>query len=186
MNDAARHSDTDDISRELAGWYLLAADLRHVIAATRSLQHQQRQFVTDPALSRSLWTSAHIAYARCFVDGPTVKLDPAMFDGLPDGHAQAHRFLLFTANKHLAQPLNPFLQVRVGVEYDADERPIGIKYTPSANDTTRASPEDAANLAWLAAQALKHVETIETNLAGRLKNQLLASPATTPTARARA
>jgi hypothetical protein len=176
MNDTVRAAGNDDISRELAGWYLLAADLRHVVAATRSLQHQSRQSVNDSTVSRSLWTSAHIAYARCFVDGPTAKIDPAMFDGLPDGRAQAHRFLLFTANKHLTQPLNPFLLVRVGIEHDAGARPIGIKYTPSSNDATAPSPHDVANLAWLAAEALKHVENIEAALVARLKDRLQASP----------
>lgn len=142
MTDTVRPVDNDDISRELAGWYLLAADLRHVVAATRSLQYRQRLPVNDPTLSRCLWTSAHIAYARCFVDGPTVKLDPAMFDELPDGRRQAHRFLLFTANKHLAQPLNPFLQVGVGVEYTPTpglsasstrrRQPTGARKTPRA------------------------------------------------------
>ena len=171
MNETVRPAVNDDISRELAGWYLLAADLRHVVSATRALQHQQRQTISDPTVSRCLWVSAHIAYARCFVDGPTVKLDPAMFDNLPDGRTQAHRFLLFTANKHLAQPLNPFLQVRIGVQYDIEDRLVGIKYTPSSNDP---SPQDAANLAWLAAEALKHVETIEDGLVGRYKTRLLA------------
>ena len=172
MTDTVRPAADDDISRELAGWYLLATDLRHVVSATRSLERQRGQSGNDPTLMRSLWTSAHIAYARCFVDGPTVKLDPAMFDDRADAPRQAHRFLLFTANKHLAQPLNPFLHVRVGVEHNADGRPIGIKYTPSSND---GSSSDAANLAWLAAEALKHVETIEAALAARLKARLLAS-----------
>ncbi len=173
MTDAVQAGDNDDVSRELAGWYLLAADLRHVVAATRALQHQQRQSVADPIVMRCLWTSAHIAYARCFVDGPTVKLDRTMFEGLPDGRGTAHRFLLHTANKHLAQPLNPFLQVRVSVARDADGQPIGIAYAPSSDD---ASSQDVASLAWLAVNALKQVETMEASLVKRLKDRLGTSP----------
>lgn len=47
-----------------------------------------------------------------------------------------------------------------------------IEYTPSSND---GSPDDAANLAWLAAEALEHVETVESAFAARLKARLLAS-----------
>ena len=173
MDDAVRPAGNDDIPRELAGWYLLSADLRHAVAAVRL--HQQRQSLNDPTIARGLWTSAHIAYARCFVDGPTVKLDPAMFDGLPDGRGQAHRFLLFTANKHLAQPLNPSLHVRVDVEHDAQGRAIGIKYARSPSDAPVPNAHDAANLAWLAAEALKRVETIEAGLIARLKERLRAS-----------
>ena len=173
MPDPARPVGDEDIPRELAGWYLLEADLRHVVSAARALQHQQRQSIGDPTVARCLWTAAHIVYARCFVVGPTVKLDPAMFDGQPDGHAQAHRYLLFTANKHLSQPLNPFLQVRVSIERDADDALVGIKYTPTSNEP---SQQDVANLSWLAANALKHVETIETGLIARLKERLQAGP----------
>src|SRR5665213_2256387 len=59
MNMITRPADFDAISRELAGWYLLASDLRHVVAATRALQHQQRQSVNEPTVSRRLWASAH-------------------------------------------------------------------------------------------------------------------------------
>jgi hypothetical protein len=172
MTDALRPAGNDSIWSELAAWYLLAADLRHVVAATRALQHQQKQSGSDPALLRCLWTSAHIAYARCFVDGPGAKLDQAMFDGRPDGRGPSHRMLLHTARGHLARPANPSLLVRVDLEQDGDGQPIGIRYTPSSNDT---GAHDVASLAWLAAEALKHVETIEAGLIASLKAKLQAS-----------
>ena len=178
MTSAVRAAACDDITRELAGWYLLAADLRHAVAATRALQQQARQSVKDSTALRSLWISAHLAYARCFVDGPTVKIDASIFDGLSGGRAQAHRFLLLTASKHLAQPPNPLPFVRVDIEHDAEARPIGIKYIPSSTDAAAPDSHDIGSLAWLSMEALKHVEVIEARLVARLKDCLQANPAT--------
>jgi hypothetical protein len=170
MSDALRPPSNDSTWTELAAWYLLAADLRHVVGATRALQ-QQQQSGNDPILLRCLWASAHIAYARCFVDGSAAKLDQAMFDGLPDGRGQSHRVLLHTARGHLTRAPNPLSLVSVDLEQDGDGQPIGIRYTPSSHDL---GPRDVASLAWLAAEALKHVETVEVALIASLKTKLQA------------
>jgi hypothetical protein len=171
MSESTLREIQDGTARQVAAWASLHADLRHVIGAVRALEIQQRQSTSDPTLKRSLWASALVTYMRCFSAGSAVKLDAAMFDAAPGGLAQAHRFLLDKANRQLAQPLNPFLHVQVGVELNAQGRPSGIGRIPLAPDV---ATQDMKNLASFAAEALKLVEKKEEELISLLQGQLQA------------
>lgn len=151
----------------------MAADLRHVVAATRLLLVQTGQSVGDPVVKRGLWVSAHIAYARCFVSDTPIRLDPAMFDEAGEGRPTAHRFILHTVKQHLARTADPLSAIRIGVQLDDQGQPIGLGNLPGPNAT---QSRDIQHLNWLAAEALKRVELAENGLTDRLKQKLKAMP----------
>jgi len=68
----------------------------------------------DSVAQQALWTSALIAYARCFATGVRYGLTPeiyARFEGEP---LEVHKRYVEMRNKHIAHSVNPFDQVKVG------------------------------------------------------------------------
>jgi hypothetical protein len=70
----------------------------------------------DMVLQRSLWTSALVAYARCFASGVRYGLTPEIFSK-HEGKllVEAHKYFIEVRNKHVAHSVNPFEQIKVGV-----------------------------------------------------------------------
>jgi hypothetical protein len=59
-------------------------------------------------VTRSLWESALVTYARCFGTGKRVRLDTSVFDGQPEGTLRWHKYFKDTRDKHVAHSVNPF------------------------------------------------------------------------------
>ncbi|MBA3528207.1 MAG: hypothetical protein H0X71_09285 [Rubrobacter sp.] len=59
-------------------------------------------------ITRSLWESSLVTYARCFGTGKRVRLDASVFDGQPEGALRWHKYFKDTRNKHVSHSVNPF------------------------------------------------------------------------------
>jgi hypothetical protein len=59
-------------------------------------------------VTRSLWESALVTYARCFGTGKRVRLDTGVFDGQPEDALQWHKYFKDTRDKHVAHSVNTF------------------------------------------------------------------------------
>jgi hypothetical protein len=68
-------------------------------------------------LTRALWSSALIAYARCFATGKRLGLKDDDVRRVPNGDeaVKFHRKLLDLRNKHIAHSVNPLEFIKIGV-----------------------------------------------------------------------
>lgn len=145
----------DDEAALIAGWHAIAYDLRHVISATKLLLGLLQQEERDDTLVRSLWSSALVAYVRCFGSGRRARLDQEIYSGLPGDPLGTHQYYKDTRDKHIAHPVNAFEEVRVGVMLDDSGAPVGIGHLAAFRLCDAA--EGVAQLGRLASFALGHV-----------------------------
>ena len=110
----------------LADWWAVAHDLDHVIAATKMLYEALQAGQDDGPAVRALWTSALVAYIRCFGSGKRIRLDPVIFFSLPGQPLETHQWYKDTRDKHIAHAVNGFEEVRVGVAFDASNNPVAV------------------------------------------------------------
>lgn len=88
--------------------------------------------------SRALWSSALVAYARCFATGKRLGLTTEDVQRVPNGpHAVAfHGKMIELRNKHIAHSVNPLESINIGVMVgtltDDEERVTGLATTFSA------------------------------------------------------
>ena len=169
----------DDDAALLAGWHAVEYDLRHVLAATKSLLILLQQPDPDETLVRSLWSSALISYVRCFGSGRRVHLEPSIYAQLPGDPIGTHQYYKDTRDKHIAHPVNAFEEVRVGVAISEAGEPIGVGHLATFRVCDAA--EGVAQLGALASVAMQHVGNIfkplEETILARAKEspELLAS-----------
>lgn len=70
-----------------------------------------------PVLTRALWSSALIAYARCFATGKRLGLNDEDVRRVPKGTEafEFHRKMLELRNKHIAHSVNPLEFIKIGI-----------------------------------------------------------------------
>jgi hypothetical protein len=78
---------------------------------------------SDAVLTQALWTTALIAYARCFGSGVRIRLtnDDIRKLGLNGEPEEFHRHLLDLRSKHVAHSVNAFESLAVGIVLSAGE-----------------------------------------------------------------
>jgi hypothetical protein len=101
-------------ARLLADHASVFQDLGFCIQCCDRLASMLRDGRKDTVLQQALWTSALVAYARCFGTGVRYGITPeiyARFEGEP---LEVHKHYIKMRNKHIAHSVNPFEQVKVG------------------------------------------------------------------------
>lgn len=106
-------------AREAEAWFGIEHDLGFVVrAATRAAEIAEREDEGREGYDieqHSLWTTALIAYARCFGSGVRGRrLDQAIFGDREDV-IQQHRYFKNIRDKHLAHSVNPFEVAATGI-----------------------------------------------------------------------
>lgn len=151
---------TDSTASELAEWWAIAHDLDHVIAAISKLLSMFDKAEEDPTLQRALWTSALVAYIRCFKTGRRTTLDPEIYKALEGQPIEAHQYYKDTRDKHIAHPVNSFEETKIGALTDTSGKVIGIGHAHGFRISD--DRQGVWQLGNLATVARKHVsETIE-------------------------
>ena len=105
-------------AREVADLLAMQQDLTFVWEACDLLLDMPTD---DPGLqallTRALWSSALIAYARCFATGKRLGLNDNDVRRVPNGDEalKFHRKMLDLRNKHIAHSVNPLELIKIGV-----------------------------------------------------------------------
>lgn len=100
-------------------------------------------------LARSLWSSALVAYVRCFAGGVRRGLKEADVKRIPGNPIAIHRALKAVRDKHVAHSVNPMEVIKIGVMVgDEEERINGWTQITVAHWET--DPRNAVNLYRLA------------------------------------
>jgi len=166
---------------EAEDWLGIHQDLVFVVrAATQAAEIAERQHKgmtesgevsgsegEDDIVKHSLWTTALIAYARCFGTGVRVRLDESIFGDREDVLEQ-HRYYKNIRDKHLAHSVNPFEVTATGIaviDYDGEEPHV---FDASSMHATRSTEPShtmrylATLASWLQRYARqKHHEALE-------------------------
>lgn len=102
-------------ARELADLAGIQADLTFVAEVSDRLAAALDQEPSDLVLSQALWTSALVAYARCFGRGKRLGLSEADLQALAGGGVlEFHEYQMNMRNKHIAHSVNPFESTTIG------------------------------------------------------------------------
>ena len=99
---------------DLAGIAGVVFDLSFAADAVARLLAIPKKTRDDHTLTRALWSSALIAYIRCFSSGVRYSLKPTIFSAIPDADV-AHKFFSDLRNRHIAHPVNAFEDCAVGL-----------------------------------------------------------------------
>lgn len=102
-------------AQELAEWLSIGNDLIHVMEAAKKLIELMDAKNEDATLQRALWSSAVVAYVRCFSTGRRVSLDPSVYKELEGDPLAPHQFYVDARNKHVAHPVNVFEETKIGL-----------------------------------------------------------------------
>lgn len=145
----------DDDAALLAGWYAVAYDLQHVLAATNLLHGLLQQPERDDTIVRSLWSSALVSYVRCFGSGRRAPLNSEIYGGLGGDPIGTHQYYKDTRDKHIAHPVNAFEEVRVGLLANDSGEIVGMGHLASFRISD--STEGVVQLGALASVAMRHV-----------------------------
>lgn len=106
-------------AQDLAGIAGVVNDLSFAADAVARLLAIPEKARDDNTLTRALWSSALIAYIRCFSEGVRYSLKPTIFSATP-GADVAHEFFRNLRNKHIAHPVNAFEGCGVGLLVSPD------------------------------------------------------------------
>jgi len=101
-------------AQDLAGIAGVVFDLSFAADAVARLLAIPEKARDDNTLTRALWSSALIAYMRCFSEGVRYSLNPTIFSAIPAADV-AHQFFRDLRNKHIAHPVNAFEDCGVGL-----------------------------------------------------------------------
>jgi hypothetical protein len=104
---------------KLADLVGIAQDLAFVEEATKRLSKLMRENSEDSVLIRSLWSSALVAYIRCFTSGKRFGLNNDIFSTIDGGEA-THQYFKDVRDKHIAHSINPFEEVQIGLVLSLD------------------------------------------------------------------
>lgn len=105
-------------AREVSDLLAMRLDLTYVCEACELLLDlPTNDPELEPLLTRALWSSALIAYARCFATGKRLGLDEDDVRRIPKGEeaVEFHRKMLNLRNKHIAHSVNPLEFIKIGV-----------------------------------------------------------------------
>ena len=124
---------------EYARWISISSDLAYAVEAAKRLQTRIEKSKVELALLppeefvewQALWVAALIAYFRSFsTTGRRRSLDPSIFSNFVDGAVDAHGFFHRLRDKHVAHPVDPHEQTKIGLLLEppenADKKVIGI------------------------------------------------------------
>ncbi len=100
-------------------------------------------------ITRSLWESALVTYARCFGTGKRVRLDESVFDGQSEGTLRWHKYFKDTRDKHVAHSVNPF-------EFGH----FGVRLTGRGTDNVRVTDEGGFVYLYRGGEALTTIEVL--------------------------
>jgi len=117
-------------ARQLADLGGIVQDLGYTMKTCSRLKKLLEDKSEDNLLIESMWTSALIRYARCFAEGKRFGLSESIFDGLVGEPHKVHRMYIDLRSKHIAHSVNPFEQVKVGLELspesESKRRVVGV------------------------------------------------------------
>ncbi|NIH86597.1 hypothetical protein [Amycolatopsis granulosa] len=113
----------------------------------------------DSLLIRAMWSSALVAYKRCFERGKRTGLTIEDVRSLAlQGEVEGwHQFLLDMRDKHVAHSVNPFEEVRVGAIIDEEGHGVGAAFVSLFYMS--ATPEGVWQLGKLAHELLQLVRS---------------------------
>jgi hypothetical protein len=104
---------------------------------------------THDIITRSLWESALVTYARCFGTGKRVRLDESVFDGQPEGTLRWHKYFKHTRDKHVAHSVYPF-------EFGH----FGVRLAGRGTDNVRVTGEGGFVYLYRGGEALTTIEVL--------------------------
>jgi hypothetical protein len=148
-------------TKEAEEWFGIEQDLGLVVtAAGKAAEIVERE--TSPSESRSgtgeadivqhsLWTTALIAYARCFGTGVRARLDKGIF-GDQEDMIRMHDYYKNIRDKHLAHSVNPFEVTATGIAVLDPHGEEPYVYDATSIHATR-STEHSTTMRYLADQA---------------------------------
>jgi hypothetical protein len=100
-------------------------------------------------LVRALWSSALVAYVRCFATGNRLGLKEADVEAISPEAVAFHRAMKEVRRKHIAHSVNPMEVIKIGVMIgDHEERYNGLAVTGVAH--WEPDPESAVDMCRLA------------------------------------
>jgi hypothetical protein len=178
-----------DCAAEMEDWVSLQHDLEHVLYALNDL----KQLLKDPddshTLVRALWTSALVAYCRCFSTGRRIRLDPETVFGPNNPDLEHHRKVTKMRDKHLAHPLKLEESVIVGIHVDEAFVPESVAQIIVF--AVSGAEDEVANLVSVTSRLLSYVNEKTQNLKSKLlaearclsKDQLSSLPTLADTIR---
>ena len=102
----------------------------------------------DDMLEQSLWTTALIAYARCFGTGVRARLDKSIYGDREDA-IRWHDYFKNTRDKHLAHSVNPFEVTATGIAVTGYRGEEPYVYDAASMHLTRAA-EHSSTMRYLA------------------------------------
>ena len=102
-------------ARKLADVHSILQELKSVMETCMRLRELLKEDPKDWLLMESLWTAALLRYSRCFASGKRHGLSEDIYKDLPGDAVGVHRLYENLRNKHIAQSVNPFEQVKVGL-----------------------------------------------------------------------
>ncbi len=110
-------------AQDLAGIAGVVNDLSFAARAVARLLAIPEKTRDDYTLTRALWSSALIAYIRCFSKGTRYSLKPTIFSTIPKAdlahkYLVAHKYFKYLRDKHIAHPVNAFEDCGVGLTVD--------------------------------------------------------------------
>lgn len=101
-------------------------------------------------ITKALWESALVTYARCFGTGKRVRLDAnTVFDGQPDETLRWHKYFKDTRDKHVAHSVNPF-------EFGH----FGVRLTERGTDNVRFTDEGGFVHLYRGGEALSTIKVL--------------------------
>lgn len=113
-------------ARILADQASIIGDLQFVMDCCKRLlaELDQPEEDRDPVIPQALWSSALVAYARCFGDGRRLGLATKDVQDLPLHGAvmNFHKWIIAERKKLTSHPADPFEAAKVGAALSAPER----------------------------------------------------------------
>lgn len=115
-------------AKKLVDYSSIQNDLRFMIEQLSRLLKLLKEKSEDRILIQSFFTSALIAYFRCFSHGKRLRLSPNIFKDLKGEPLGVHNYYKNLRDKLVAHSVNPFEETKVGlVLSNPKERPPKIE-----------------------------------------------------------
>ncbi len=138
-------------------------DLRFVIGSCDRLEPLVADDAdSDPVLVRALWSSAVVAYSRCFATGKRLGLSEADVEAVEGDALKVHNYFREMRDKHIAHSVNPFEEIKVGAllgnDDDGNFGVVGVGYIAMSH--VSGTPEGVNNLRLLSTQLAKRVSEL--------------------------
>ena len=147
--DRVRYAVRDRRDRPLDGDATARAKERHRRGPGGTCPPEDDADRSYDIVTRSLWESALVTYARCFGTGKRVRLDTSVFDGQPEDALRWHKYFKDTRDKHVAHSVNTF-------EFGG----FGVRLSGPGSTNVRVTDEGGFVHAYRGGEALSTVEVL--------------------------